>query len=207
MKKLLTVLLAAVMMFSVTACGEKQQFDPKAYVQAALDAKFYREYDAYAEQIGVTVEEAKEQLESEFEASLREQLEATGLQATEEQIQEYIAMEAEIRTKVQFEVEDPVKDDDDNYTVKVNVTPYAAYDYFQNNFMTDLQNAVNEGATEADYMDVFLECLRYSIDNPGTASSGFCELHLTYTMQGNMKLYTIEEDDVMTLDLMATGQM
>lgn len=208
MKKFFTMLLAAVMMLSLTACGEKKAaFDPQKYVEAALEAKFYRDYDAYAEQTGVTVEEAKKQLESEFEDSLREQLAATGIQATEEQIQEYFALEAEIRANVKFEVGTPVEDEDGNYTVRVTVTPYAGYYHFQNNFMTDLQNAVNEGATEADYMDVLLESLRYSIDNPAITAGGFCELHLTYEMVDGVRMYTIEEDDVYTLDLVATGQM
>ncbi len=208
MKRLLSVLFAIVMMFTVTACGETEvEFDAQKYVQAVLDAKYKHDYSEYANQIGLSEEEAKGQLVSEFEASLEEQLQATGMTYTEEQAASYIQMEADLREKVQYEVKEAVKDEEGNYTVEVAVTPVDGYTQYQQNFMTDLQNAVNEGATEADYMRVFLECLQSSIDNAVSLTSTTMTFHITFVEQDHMRIYSISEDEVMEFDLRATGQV
>ncbi len=207
MKKIMSALLAVVMMFSVAACGEKEvEFDAQKYVQAVLDAKYQHDYAEYAKQIGLSEEEAKEQLVSEFDASLEEQLKATGMAYTEEQAASYIKMESDLREKVQYEVKEAVKDEEENYTVDVVVTPIDGYSLYTQNFMTDLQNAVNEGATEAEYMDVFLTCFQNSVDNAVSLEPVTVTLHVTFTEEDNLRIYSISEEEVLEFDLTATGQ-
>ena len=70
MKKLVALLLTGIMLFALGGCGAAD-FDAKGYVKAALDAKFHREYDEYADVIGVSKEEARKQMEDEFNESLK----------------------------------------------------------------------------------------------------------------------------------------
>ena len=45
MKKLVAALLAGVMVFSLAACGEKEEdFDAKGYVEGVLDATYHGDY-------------------------------------------------------------------------------------------------------------------------------------------------------------------
>ena len=41
MKKLVAALLAGVMVFSLAACGEEEDFDSKGYVEGVLDATYH----------------------------------------------------------------------------------------------------------------------------------------------------------------------
>ena len=53
MKKLVAALLAGVMVFSLAACGEKEEdFDAKGYVEGVLDATYHGDYKAHAEDVG-----------------------------------------------------------------------------------------------------------------------------------------------------------
>lgn len=206
MKKVLALILTGVMLLSMAACGVVEDFDAKGYVQASLDAKYQRVYEDYAEMIGSTVEEAKKQMEDEFNASLKEQITLTGLTATEEEIKEYQAMEADVRKMVTYEVKDAVKDDDDNFTVEVVVTPFLAYAGLNDTFTADLTAAVQGGAAEDAYMGVFLGSLSKCIDAAQTGEEVTYTFHVTWKEKDGKKLYTISEDELMEFDLVATGQ-
>lgn len=207
MKKVLAILLAGVMALSVMACGGEEDFDAKGYVQACLDAKYQREYADYAKFCGVTEDEAKEQLESEFEASLEEQMAATGLTSTEEQFAEYVQLEVDVRAKVTYEVKDAVKDDDDNFTVEVVVTPVNAYGALNDTFTADLQEAVNNGAGTDEYMGIFVSSFRKCVESAEVTEAVSVTLHVTWEEQDGQKVYSIDEDEIMDFDMTATGQM
>ena len=60
MKKLVAALLAGVMVFSLAACGEKEEdFDAKGYVEGVLDATYHGDYKAHAEDVGESEEDIK----------------------------------------------------------------------------------------------------------------------------------------------------
>ena len=119
MKKLIALILTGIMLFALGGCGAAD-FDAKGYVEAALDAKFHKEYEDYANIIGVSKEEAKKQMEDEFNESLKTSMNESGLKITDAEMEEYLKLEAEIRTKVKYEVKKAVKDKDGNrMTTKV----------------------------------------------------------------------------------------
>ncbi len=208
MKKIISVFLAVCMVLVMAGCQseEKIVFDAKGYVRAVLDAKYQHQYKDYAKQIGLSEDEAKEQLESEFAASLKTQVEATGMAFNEEQLTKYVQMEADLREKVQYEVKEAVEDEEGNYTVEVVVTPIDGYSQYAQNFQTDLQNAVNGGAAEADYMNIFLQCFQSSIENATALEQKSLTLHVNYTEKDNTRIYAIPEEEVLNFDLLATGQ-
>lgn len=209
MKRFLTLLLIGFMMASVTACGSKEdEFDAKSYVQSVLDAKYQQNYTAYAEGLKISEEEAKEQLTSEFNASAEEYIMSLGMSVAPEELTEYLEMEVAIRQKVVYEVQDAVKNEDGTYDVDVLLTPIDAYAVLKDTFASNLQAAVNDGATEEQYMGVYLESLQYSVDNAPAAESVTFTFHILFEEnEDEQKIYCIDEREIIDFDLTATCQM
>lgn len=205
MKKLVAFVITGVMLFLLGGCGAAD-FDAKGYVEAALDAKFYREYKEYAEITGVSEEEAKEQMESEFNESLKTSMNEAGIPITDAEMEEYLKLEADIRAKVQYEVKDAVKDEDGNFAVDVVITPVPAYTNLQTTFTNKLATAVQKGATEDQYMASFLEAMKECIENAGTGEPVEMTLHVKWEESDNQKVYSIDEEEWLNVDLVATGE-
>ena len=159
MKKIIALIITGIMLLTLGGCGAAD-FDAKGYVQAALDAKFHREYDTYAKMIGLSVEEAKGQMEEEFNESLRTSMKEAGIPITDAEMEEYLKLEAEIRAKVKYEVKSAKKDGDDNFVVDVVITPIPAYEKLEAKYSEKLIAAVQNGAAENEYMGIFLEAIK-----------------------------------------------
>lgn len=206
MKKIVIGLIMMTIVFTAACSKEEVEFDAQNYVQAVLDAKYQNIYEAYAKQLGISEEEAEKMLFAEFYDSLEEQLKLTGMEVTDEDVERYVELETQLRKKVQYEVKEAVKDEDGNYVVEISVIPVDGYSLYLENFQEDLQNAVNEGKKEADYIDVFLDCVQNSIDNAVTLEETMVTLNVICTEEENVKHYSIEEDDMLKFDLIATAQ-
>ena len=93
MKKLVAALLAGVMVFSLAACGEKEEdFDAKGYVEGVLDATYHGDYKAHAEDVGESEEDIKKELEDNNIQVAKDALAQSGLTATDDEIEAYVAM-------------------------------------------------------------------------------------------------------------------
>ncbi len=205
MKKIIALIITGVMLLTLGGC-KAADFDAKGYVQAALDAKFHREYDAYAKTIGVSVEEAKGQMEEEFNESLKTSMNESGLKITDAQMEEYLKLEAEIRAKVKYEVKAAKKDGEDNFVVEVAITPIPAYEKLKNKYSEKLIAAVQNGATENEYMGIFLEAMKECIANVEAGETLITSLHVKWQEKDNQKVYSIDEKEWLDVDLIATGK-
>ncbi len=204
MKKIVALILTGIMLFALGGCGAAD-FDAKGYVKAALDAKFHREYEAYANIIGVSKEEAKKQMEDEFNESLKTSMGESGLKITDAEMEEYLKLEAEIRAKVKYEVKKASKDKDGNFTVDVVITPILADENLQTIFSNKLTAAVQSGAAESQYMATFLEAMRECVANAESGGAVTVTLHVKWTEKDKQKVYNIEEKEWLKLDSVATG--
>lgn len=204
MKKIIALILTGIMLFSLGGCGTAD-FDAKGYVEAALDAKFNREYKEYAKITGVSEEEAKEQMENEFNESLKTSMNESGLKITDAEMEEYLKLEADIRAKVKYEVKKAVKDKDGNFTVDVVITPVTAYTNLETAFTNKLTAAIQKGATEDQYMASFLEAMKECIANVGTGEPVTMTLHVKWEESDNQKVYRIDEEEWLSVDAIATG--
>ena len=93
MKKLVAALLAGVMVFSLAACGEKEEdIDAKGYVEGVLDATYHGDYKAHAEDVGESEEDIKKELEDNNIQVAKDALAQSGLTATDDEIEAYVAM-------------------------------------------------------------------------------------------------------------------
>ena len=114
MKKLVAALLAGVMVFSLAACGEKEEdFDAKGYVEGVLDATYHWDYKAHAEDVGESEEDIKKELEDNNIQVAKDALAQSGLTATDDEIEAYVAMIEDGYKKITWTVKDAVKDDND----------------------------------------------------------------------------------------------
>ena len=205
MKKLVALLLTGIMLFALGGCGAAD-FDAKGYVKAALDAKFHREYDEYADVIGVSKEEARKQMEDEFNESLKTSMNESGLKITDAEMEEYLKLEAELRTKVKYEVKKASKDKEGNFTVDVIITPVLADTNLQTIFSNKLTAAVQNGATESQYMATFLEAMKECVANAESGEAVTMTLHVKWTEKDKQKVYQIDEKEWLKLDSVAMGK-
>lgn len=206
MKKLVAAALAGVMVLSMAACS-KEDFDAKGYVQGALDAQFKGEYAAHAEDIGQTEEEVKEQIESETLKEAQTAVSMYGIPATDEEIQTYVDLILDGVKKVEYEVQDAVKDDNDNFTVDVVITPVGLLDKLEDVFSAKIEEAAaGENFDESQIMGIFNEAVKESIDQAETYDQQTITLNVTYTEEGNNRIYSVNEDDINKLILTATNQ-
>lgn len=206
MKKLAAAVLAGVMVLSMAACGA-EDFDATGYVQGVLDAQFHGEYAAHAEDVGESEEDIKNEIDANNLEVAQQALSMSGISATDEELQEYIALIEEGYKKIDYEVQEAVKDDNDNFTVDVTVTPVGLLDSLEEIFTQKLQEAVNNGVDESGYMSVFNESVKESIDQAQTYDPQTVTLNVTWTEDedGN-HVYAVNESDMNTLDLIATNQ-
>lgn len=204
MKKIIALILTGIMLFALGGCGAAD-FDAKGYVEAALAAKFHKEYEEYANIIGVSKEEAQKQMEEEFNESLKTSMNESGLKITDAEMEEYLKLEAEIRTKVKYEVKKAVKDKEGNFTVDVIITPVLADTNVQTIFSNKLTAAVQNGATESQYMATFLEAMKECVANAESGEAVTMTLHVKWTEKDKQKVYHIDEKEWLKLDSVAMG--
>ena len=73
MKKLVAALLAGVMVFSLAACGEKEEdFDAKGYVEGVLDATYHGDNDNFTVDVEITPVGLLDNLQTIFTNKLQE---------------------------------------------------------------------------------------------------------------------------------------
>lgn len=205
MKKLAAALLAGVMVLSLAACGGKEEdFDAKGYVEGVLDADYHKEYKDYAEDLGESEEDVKKEQEADELQIVKDMVSQMGLTATDEEIDSCVSILDSGYMKITWNVKDAVKDENDNFTVDVEITPVGIFDNFESIFTEKLQEAVTNGTDESGYMAVFNEALQESIDQAQIYDPQTVTLNVTYEedSDGN-HVYSINESDKNKLDNIA----
>lgn len=205
MKKIVALIMLSVTMLSFGGC-KNNDFDAKGYVKSALDAKFHRDYKAYAEITGVSEQEVREQMEREFDDSLKTSMNESGIPITDAEMEEYLQLEADIRAKVQYEVKTAKKDKDDNYTVQVEITPIQAYESLETIFKEKLTTSVQNGATENQYMSSFLDAMKECLANTELGEPVKVTLSVKWEEKDGQMVYSIDEQEWLDVDLIATGE-
>lgn len=206
MKRLAALLMAGVMVFSMTAC-KAEDFDAKGYVHGVLDAQYHGEYAEHAEDIGETEEEVREEIEKNQFDECQTILSTMGIPVSDEEVQEFVDIIKDGYKKIEYEVQEPVKDDDDNFTVDVVVTPVGLLDGWEDLLMEKLTAAVTEGVDENGYMAVVNESVKESVDQAKTLDPQTVTLHVNWSEDedGN-HVYEIPKEDLDTFDSIAINQ-
>lgn len=202
MKKKLAAVLAGVMLLSA-ACGA-EDLDASGYVQGLLDAQLRGEYTAYAEDIGESEESVKEEIEAQNRQDIEDMVTVLGLTPTEEELQEFVDLIEDGFKKIEYTVKEAVKDDNGNYTVDVEVAPVGLLDSVNEILAQKLQGEA--AVDESGYMTVFNEAVKESIEQAAVYEKETVTLNITYTEDGNNRVYSANESDLADLITIAVHQ-
>lgn len=151
------VLLFAMAVCILTGCA--QSFDAESYVKSCLDALYMGDYEEYAEQVGISVEEARSDIEGMFDDSLEAAFVGDTM-TSEEDKQAYKDIMTEIYKLAKYEVVGSEEKDGD-YVVTVSVQPSNVFENMNEGFAAMITEAVTDGNFDESqtitYLNQYLE--------------------------------------------------
>lgn len=207
MKKYGLILVSVLSVIFQAACSSTEPFDARGYVQGVLDATYHGEYAAYADAVGESEDALGEELRNSDYENAKETLDGIGFPVTEEQVQQYVDVLSEAYKKVEYTVGESEEDEEGNFTVDVTVVPVGVLDSLEEIYASKLTDALSSGATESEYMDVFLASVKESVDAAESYDPVTISMHVTYTEdQDDNRIYSIDENDLAAFDKAAIHQ-
>lgn len=117
----LLVLIICVAILTITACGQKEEFDAEGYVKSSLDALYKGEYADHAKYVDEDTDKLKEEMEQDFVSQMEQAL--SGKELTQEDKDQYCEFARKLYALAKYEIGEARKDDEDNYTLTVTVEP------------------------------------------------------------------------------------
>ncbi len=191
------VLVSAACLLGVSLLtGCVQKFDAEGYVKACLDALYMRDYEEYAQQVGISVEEAQSDMEGQVDESLESAFAGDTL-TSEEDRQAYRDTMIEIYSLAKYEVTGSEENDGD-YIVTVSVQPSNIFENLENGFTEVITEKVSDGSFEQSktiaYLNEYLK-QRIAENVYGEAT----EIQVNVTGDEN-HVYTIPEEDLTSIE-------
>ena len=178
----------------LTGCVQK--FDAEGYVKACLDALYMRDYEEYAQQVGISVEEAQSDMEGQVDEFLESAFAGDTL-TSEEDRQAYRDTMIEIYSLAKYEVTGSEENDGD-YIVTVSVQPSNIFENLENGFTEVITEKVSDGSFEQSktiaYLNEYLK-QRIAENVYGEAT----EIQVNVTGDEN-HVYTIPEEDLTSIE-------
>ena len=96
LQKYVAIFGTAMLCVGFSACSKQSDFDAQSYIQSSLDAEYYREYADYANLMEISEEDAKKQVEEDFNESIRQQF------ASSDNITAYTEKMAEVKKLAKY---------------------------------------------------------------------------------------------------------
>lgn len=198
-KRYASVVLILALCTSIAACSKAEDFDAEAHVKGSLDAFYHGEYKEYADCLGISEDEAKKQIEGDFEKSIAAQFEASdGI--SEEGIAAYTEKMHEVKRLAKYEVLEAVETEDGNFTVKVQVEPSDVFQTLEKSAGEVSNELIAQGKAESDpdvFETVLCESVRKSIDRNTYRNPSAVEVKVTKADSG---VYILEEREMDRLE-------
>ena len=149
-----------LVLFSLTACSKQSDFDAKSYVKSSLDAYYHGEYAEYANFLEISKNDAKKEIEEDFNERIRQQFDDSD-NITDEGITAYTEKMAEVKQLAKYEVQD-AKEENGSYIVSVRVEPSDVFQTLQQSSTEVSNEKIKQGLDKTD-PDVFASVLTESI--------------------------------------------
>ena len=191
--------LPAALIFVLAAyllTGCIQSFDAEAYVKSCLDALYMGDYEEYADQVGISVEEARSDIEGQLDDSLESAFVGDTVTSDDDK-QAYKDVVVEIYKLVKYEVVGSEEKDGD-YVVTVSVQPSNVFEDLDEGFTAMITEAVADGDFDESqtiaYLNQYLE-QRKAENEYGEAE----EIQVNVTGDEN-NVYTIPEEDLTNIE-------
>ncbi len=203
MKKITISILLVLVMSILAGCGMKEE-DAKAYVQASLDASYKGEFDAFVEITDSTPEGAKAMYEENI-VHIMEEAGFSDLGLGEELTEKYRQLFLNLIKKVDYTVGDAVKNEDDSFSVEINVRPITIMKDIQDELQTALLKRIekmDKYPSEKKIVKMGYEEM-YNILSDRLENPTFSEdtVNVTINLHKNEEgKYAISEEDMYTLD-------
>lgn len=187
-------LICVLAAYLLTGCI--QSFDAEAYVKACLDALYMGNYEEYADQVGISVEEARSDIEGQLDDSLESAFVGDTV-TSEEDKQAYKDIVVEIYKLAKYEVVGSEEKDGD-YVVTVSVQPCNVFEDLDEGFTVMITEAVNDGDFDESqtiaYLNQYLE-QKMNENEYGEPT----EIQVNVTGDEN-NVYTIPEEDLTNIE-------
>lgn len=178
----------------ITGCGKR--FDAQGYVQACLDALYLGEYDAYAQMLDMTVDEAEENMTSDMKATIRTAFEGDTV-TPEEDKEAYVDAVRDIYTLAKYEVTGSEKGDGE-YLVTLKAWPSNVFQNMNEAVNVRYEQAVEEKTyEESKWVSYVTEYLREAADMNEYSDAVTLEIHVKKN-DGNV--YSIPPEDLETIE-------
>ena len=191
--------LPAALIFVLAAyllTGCIQNFDAEAYVKSCLDALYMGDYEEYADQVGISVEEARSDIEGQLDDSLESAFVGDTVTSDEDK-QAYKDVVVGIYKLAKYEVVGSEEKDGD-YVVTVSVQPSNVFEDLDEGFTAMITEAVADGDFDESqtiaYLNQYLE-QRKAENEYGEAE----EIQVNVTGDEN-NVYTIPEEDLTNIE-------
>ena len=188
-----TAALLFSMVIGITALtGCAQDFDAEGYVKACLDALYLREYDAYADVVGISVEEAKEDLEGDFQSTIDSAFLGDTV-TSEEDKQAYADAIINVYKLAKYEVTGSEEKDGD-YIVTVEIQPCSIFENLEAGMTAKAEQAVADGTYDETKAVAYLN--EYLTEAAAANEYGeTTEIQVSVTRDSD-NVYTIPEDEL-----------
>lgn len=205
MKKFTAMLTAVLMTGLLAACGQK--FDAAGYTKALLDNSYKNDSTAFVEMELGTEEEAAEIYEQTLDAGMESMGMLASIDLTEEQVEEYRDLFAQIFAGTKYTVGEAEEQEDGSFVVNVsyeqmNVFVPTMTDYFAK--LTEVSNEWVASGTEPTEEEMYAVALDYLKESFETALENVTydePAETTIRIELVDNVYTPNEDDVMNLEM------
>ena len=205
-KRILSVILAAMMMLALTACGGMTTDDAKTYVQSVLDASYKADFSEYTEQTDSTEEEAQQLFDENLD-NIMSMGGFTDAGLSEELSASYRQLFQDMLAQAKYEVGSATEEEDDGFVVEVSAEPFTAFDGLQDEVMsaveaemaniTDISQLPSQDEINEMVFQKMYDILVQRVAEPTYGEAQTVEVHVE--LSDNM--YSINEDDLTELDL------
>ena len=159
------IILAVGNLLVLSACSKQPDFDAKPYVQSSLDAYYHGDYKDYANLLEISEKDAKKEIEEDFNESIQQQFDDSD-NITDKGIADYAEKLTEVKKLAKYKVQD-VKEEDEGYTVSVQVEPSNVFQTLQQSSVEVSKEKIAQGMKETDpgvFASVLMESVQKSID-------------------------------------------
>ncbi len=186
--------LFVIISSGVFSCSKKE-FNPEAYVKSTLDAVYHGMYEEYADFLDISENEAKSNLEQDFEEQI--QLEFENFDGIKKDgIKQYQEMMRKVKELAKYEVAGSKKDDDGSYIVKVRVEPADIYQTLEQSSMEVSAEKIEQGLDSSEpevFAAVLAESIRKSIEQNTYGKAVTVEVTVS---KNNSNTYYLEDTEM-----------
>lgn len=198
-ESVLAIAAGIILCTGMSACSKQEDLDVELYVQSSLDAVYHEEYVDYASMLDISEEDARKQIEEDFDESIRQQFDKSdGI--SEDGITAYKEKMSEIRKLAKYEVQESEKEEDGDYKVGVKIEPSDVFQTLEDSSLEVSNEKIRQGLKEDDkevFASVLTESMQRSIERNSYGDPVVVEIIVGKDQSG---IYRITDAEMGKLD-------